>query len=773
MSTTLSPDPVDVVPDERTDDASAAHDATAAPVAVAGVAVKPELLRPLAVALLASGAAGLMAGGIFGSWTARAFGLVGAAVGVGWVWVSLRTDRRRVVAQSLLIPVAFVVGILGLITAGKSPANVFTLMGDAVSSGRLLRPPVPFDAGWRPILILLMALVGFAAAWIATAMQRPQVALLPPLLVLGLTAISQPAEGEFIGGVIAFVPLLLALTVLFGGDRQTLASLGSAFELKRAIRAVPLVAGGVALLVVLNSSDFLFPKPTYNPAEKPQKPKAIPLGKVRDRVLFEVDGAITGPWKTGSLDFYDGSSWRLAPFDPKRLRPLPGDGVVEQDRPGDTVVRVTTRDLGTTSVFPGVTGPTSMQIKGVKVSYDPRIGIFRMGAGAVPPNVTYALTLPKYPSASQLRSVGPGRASKDFTFVPKAPSAVQRLLNGAPTNPWDRLDFVRSKLNEVVIAAGVGTPTKAVPPAKVDDLLEGSHEGSPYEIVAAEALLARWAGLPSRIGYGFDGLNDESGLKTVRPKNGANWLEVNFEGFGWIPLIGAPPKAKSSLDNDKNTKFDPNILPSDDVAVELYVPFEIESFRQLYQLLRSLLLKSLPWLMAGLTAYLAAPFTRRVLRRRKRRQWAIEHGAVAQVAVEYAEFRDAANDLNVGDAEDTPLEFLQKLAEDDEHGELAWLVTRSLYGDLRGSLTEHDVHAAREMSESLRRRMFRVQPLQSRILAVLSRASLRLPYTDEVPTVRQVHRPRRRRLTPDERRKKMLHRRADRRLRARLLKIRR
>ena len=32
---------------------------------------------------------------------------------------------------------------------------------------------------------------------------------------------------------------------------------------------------------------------------------------------------------------------------------------------------------------------------------------------------------------------------------------------------------------------------------------------TPYEIVAAEALLARWAGVPARIGFGFDGLNAE------------------------------------------------------------------------------------------------------------------------------------------------------------------------------------------------------------------------------------------------------------------------
>ena len=93
-----------------------------------------------------------------------------------------------------------------------------------------------------------------------------------------------------------------------------------------------------------------------------------------------------------------------------------------------------------------------------------------------------------------------------------------------------------------------------VPPSKVADLLFGSKEGSPYEIVASEALLARWAGWPARIGFGFDGFNDEGGKKTIRPKNGSNWLEIDVQGSGWVPIIGVPPKAKSSLDNDPNAR---------------------------------------------------------------------------------------------------------------------------------------------------------------------------------------------------------------------------
>jgi hypothetical protein len=70
---------------------------------------------------------------------------------------------------------------------------------------------------------------------------------------------------------------------------------------------------------------------------------------------------------------------------------------------------------------------------------------------------------------------------------------------------------------------------------------------------------------------------------------------------------------------------------------------------------------------------------------------------------------------------------------------------------------DEDVARAEDMSASLRRRMFRVQPFQSRALAVLSRASLRAPYSLEVPSVRQL-RFRRERRSPSTARRPLTRR---------------
>jgi MFS family permease len=700
-----------------------------------------QLARPLGVAALSSAATGLMTGGMFGSWTARLLGLAGAELGVAFAFLAVRTSRRNIV-QLTLFPTALVIGAVSMAPTGADPTRLVSLMSDAVAAGRLLRPPVPFDPGWRPILVVVLSFIGLGCGWLAVAKQKPQVALVLPVVPLIFTAISQPAEGQLLGALLGFVPIIGAVGLLFGGDLTKVDDLGKAFEMKRLARAAPLPVIGVIALILLSQANFLFPAPRYTPADKPQKPKPIPLGKVRDRVLFTVDGDLTGPWKTGGLDFYDGTGWRIAPYNPKAQKNLSGDGVIDSKRNGDVAVTLTYQDLGNSSDIPTVVDPTAVRVTAggdaSSLQYDPRKGIIREKSGRVPQGLTLQVSLPKYPEAKELADAEPGKGlDKDFTYIPKAPQAVQDLIDQAPSQPWRKLSFLRSKLNEVVIAAGPGIPSKPVPPSKVEDLLFGSHEGSPFEIVAAEAMLARWAGVPSRIGYGFDGIIEEDGKKVVRPKLGSSWLEVNFEGHGWFPLIQQPTKAKQTLDADKS-KFNPNLLPSDDVGVEVYLPYQILDLRQLYERLRALVLRIAPFAIAAVVVYFALPSLHRYRRRRLRRRWGDALGPREQIAVEYCELRDWAMDLNVGDKYATPLEYTRRLAPDTWHEELAWLVTRATYGDLRSGveLSDDDVEFARSTAGSLRRRITRAQPPQSRFLAVIGRTSLREPYSAEVPNVR-------------------------------------
>ncbi len=697
----------------------------------------PVSLRPILAAGLATAAAALVVGGVFNSWPARICALLAGSMGAGLAAWAARS-KRAFLAQ-LVVPVVILGVAMFSVLPGGSPGDVRRLAGDAIDAARLLQIPIPFDPGWRPLLVLIFGFLGFGSAWVGSAMKRPMMGVLVPVPLVALAAISQPTSQQVLAGVFAFLPILAAFGVLFGGDDgpRGAGELNRAFELTRIVRGgVGMVALAVAL-VILGHTSFLFPKPAFDPNDRPQKPKSIPLSEQRDRVLFTVDApaGFTGPWRTNVLDVYDDGVWKLPGTSPGNLAPLPGSGQLNHDSMQNATVDVTitTGDLGPTAAVPIV--PTAQRVafggERPNLRIDKRSGVLKVPSGRAPNGLVYKLSLAPYPTATGLAAVT--KATDDATHldVPKPPAAIQRLMAAAPPGLWPRLDYVRHQLLDHVTATGAGSPAE-ITPKRVVDLLNGSKKGTPYEIVAAQAVLARWVGVPSRIGTGYVGLNEENGKFTVRPKNAEQWLEVYFDGYGWLPLLDVPPKAQADLANKDQ---DDRIEPSTDIAAQIYVPVEVDNPRLLFEQVRDVLAMVAPFLAAALLLYMCAPMFARTARRLRRERWAEPLGPRARVAVAYAEFRDAATDLSVGDPFATPIEFLDHVHEDGEHRELAWLVTRALYGDLAYDVTDADALLGEEMANSLVRRLRQAQPMQARFVAALARSSLIRPFSDEMPNV--------------------------------------
>jgi hypothetical protein len=307
-------------------------------------------------------------------------------------------------------------------------------------------------------------------------------------------------------------------------------------------------------------------------------------------------------------------------------------------------------------------------------------------------------------------------------------------MQQAPKNRWDKLDYMRQSFLKTVTAQGAGTPV-SVPPSRVQDMLAGSKKGTPYEIVAGQALLARWAGVPSRIGYGFDGGDaGPGGVLEIRPKHGALFLEVFFKDFGWLPVIGNPLRAQASFSNSQQQQSQ-NVQTSQNVAVRIFLPILTEEKSRFFEHARVFVLRVLPIIAVLLLIYYLWPMPYKEVRRARRRTWAAERGPEARIALAYAEWRDHAADYGFRHYTDTPLMFLDRVVPDDQHTELAWLVTRVLWGDLRRNATDADALAAEELSRSLRRRLSAVQPATLRFVAALSRLSIRHPYAPGLDVV--------------------------------------
>jgi hypothetical protein len=695
-----------------------------------------------ASALLASASFGWLAGSVFRGALPRGVGLLGAALGVGVVLLSTRARRPSIVQYAGAL-VALVAGSLLVVPFAQGSADLPSLVVDALRSGGLGQPPVAFDPGWRFLLLVAAALLGQTSAGLALAYGRPRVAAAVVLPFVVGASLLQPPSTELSGTLVALLLLVASMAASYGADLAADGS-SSGFELRRLARGTGALVALGALLAGASHIGFLFPPPSAQAVVPSMRPPTPPPAK--DRVLFTVTADRPMTWRLGTLDVYRDTAWLTPPYDVSSLVPVNGpirggdnDTRGQVPTAGATTIRYTLADYGA-KVLPGAASPIA--VRGKDIVYDPRTQALRTLGTRLSAGTSYEVTVPPVPTGAALTNAGdPPSAVRQFLDAPPAPPEVTALLADAPANPFARLQFVRRAYFATVVAAGAGNPTD-VPPSRVVEMLQGK-EASPYEITAGEALLARWAGVPARIGYGWYGGQSTNDARTVeiRPRNGATWLEVYFDGSGWVPIVGTPPRAKSSLRPGQRNN-DPSVRPTDELALVVYAPVKLRSYQLAYVLVRYYAVRALPIAAVGLLLLLFYPGLVKLARRNARRRAARRLGPQARIAASYAELRDLATDLNIGGPALSPLELVDRVADDAEHRELAWLVTRALWGDLARDLQPGDVAAATELSRSVARRMRQAQPAFARVAAVSSRSSLRDPWTHELPTL---WRPQRRR----------------------------
>lgn len=703
------------------------------------------LLSASVTSLLATAAVGWMLGGIFAGSAPRLFGVAGALVGAGVVAASSRM-RRPTTLQLLALPIGAVLGF-GLTAIAAEGVSVPVLVVDAITAGGLSQPPVPFDPGWRFLLFVLTCGIAVTAATGAVALNRARVAAFLPAPVMIAGVLVQPDGEEVLSVVPALVLLVAALAVSYGGELSRETGTGSSFEIRRLGKAGAFLMVIVALMVGMSQLGFLFPPPEDSSVIPPKRPETPPP-LTTNKVLYSIDAKKPVPLRLGVLDSYDGIAWLTPPYDPKRYTNVGGSNlptftpdrlerVVAQSRPAKSVqVGIRIVEPGAAREIPTVSNTFAVRGAPDGTQFDPRAQTLRLpGRGS--PGTTYTVEAAVPASAKVLaKAKAPGSAVRQFVQAPKPPPAVRELLGKLPPNLnlYERLQGARTAFYKKVTASGPGNPV-GLAPSRVDEFLNGTP-ATPYEITSSEVLLARWAGVPARIGYGYYDEDAKAGKDdriNVREADGAMWLEAYFDGAGWTPILGKPPKAQASLD-DKQQK-NQRMLPAGTIVAQLYIPVRQESLLMLYTLVQFWLVRVAA--VAGVVVFfwILLPGLLKQARRVRRRRWAGRLGPRARIAVAYAELRDRAIDFNIGHPTLTPLQFLDALEPDDDHTQLAWAVTRGLWGDLARDLREEDVEGIEQWSRQLRRRLNAAQPYLMRTLAFGSRVSLRDPWSREMPNL--------------------------------------
>lgn len=480
------------------------------------------------------------------------------------------------------------------------------VLGSVTSSKTLLTtvPPVAASDGHLIVPFLLTLIAAVIAGSLALRLRVAAWALVPVVVVTALQILlgaSQPAAPIVQGIVFAAVAIVwLALRQTWHADSaatrvQDTAGAGGS-SMSRPLRARRLIAGGVVLAVAAGIGiataafgsvptqrfvlrDFVVP-----PFDLHQYPSPLQAwrGIVRDdadTTLFTATG------------LPDDARVRLATMDAY-------DGVV---------YNVSEEGAGSSSAFRTVRSNMSPQAKGtpasIRIDIAELTGVWLPDVGAVRefdfegPRAEELRRSAHYNDATGTGIVTAGLADGDAygmsTVVPVIPSdnaladaqfapvkmpkqsgvpeslskIASENLGDAETpiervralEDWLRTDgyFSEGLADDPYSPSGHGA-------ARIAMMFAGEQmigDGEQYAV--AMALMARQLGIPARVVMGWypgeDDKLDAGGVFTATGDNLRAWVEVAFEGYGWVPFDPTPDEDNEP--NDQNTKPQANPKP--------------------------------------------------------------------------------------------------------------------------------------------------------------------------------------------------------------------
>ena len=519
-------------------------------------------------------------------------------VATGTAAVMLGTSRLR---PSLAAPAAVVVGLaglaLGLVAMGLELQLLFPGNWDELFDGLdrglagVQTAEWPYDGvdSWVRLTTLLGAplALGLAALLAFFPARRAEPVLsglgLVALLVLYGAAVTERDPGA---------PLLrgLALLVLVGawlwlprlGPREALG--GAALVLSLGALSLPVAAaldserpwwnyGAWTFLENQRTITFDWTH-TYGPLDWPREGTTL-LNVQSDRRLY---------WKAESLDTFDGLRWVRGQSSTatQRLQGVPDPSsqderwdYFEWNGKWDEEVRFTVRSLSTELL---VAAGTPYIISGAGLVTTASDGTTRIVDRRLEDGDSYTVkTYAPNPTPEQMRGA-PGALSnalRQYTAIslPGAPAEVVQVplwgdaSFGDPQAPGTALEAsVYADMYGIASRITTGAPTMYDAVQRVERYLNRNFTysekprsaqyplnaflfrdkfGYCQQFSGAMALMLRMAGIPARVAAGFapGSLNRDSGEYRVRDLDAHSWVEVYFNGIGWVTFDPTPAAA--------------------------------------------------------------------------------------------------------------------------------------------------------------------------------------------------------------------------------------
>jgi len=296
----------------------------------------------------------------------------------------------------------------------------------------------------------------------------------------------------------------------------------------------------------------------------------------KDQHLFDValapgPGASKEPMiRLAVLSDYDGVTWRIGSTFRNAGRVLGRD-----DGAGPEITQTITVDELDGRLMPAVATP--QRVDGVRVTLDAATGTIAL-AESLTKGLTYTVTSRQAPrpddQALFVADVADDPDTARFLALPgKVPDSIAQLnshLGEGVSNPYQRAFAIQQWLEEhykLVTDAPSGHAYPNVEYFLFGPKQTGGQKGTSEQFTAAFAVLARLAGLPTRVVVGF---RTHQGDRAVRGSDAIAWPEVLFKGFGWVAFDPLPKSdsVQRPVEDDFKPKAPPSQPPPQSVPPE-------------------------------------------------------------------------------------------------------------------------------------------------------------------------------------------------------------
>ncbi|RBY95693.1 transglutaminase domain-containing protein [Blastococcus sp. TF02-8] len=482
---------------------------------------------------------------------------------------------RRAGAPALLVPIAQLAllvvvltalyapdrALLGLVPTPTSLGRLGDVLADGAAEVREQATPALALTGLLALTALFVGLVAVVVDLLAVAAQRAAVAGLALLVLfcvpvgtvtgsVGLPALVAPAAGF---ALLLWADQQRVLTGLHGWAG------GGAGALRIGVLAL---AAGIGLApFVPTAAEGSFGTGLGGGVVGATGTALDPVAEMRGQLsrpqpieLLRVDSSVEdlGYLRAVTLDDYDAEDgWTLSNLDGETA-------VADEDRLAPLPPRQPSRQVGVDvevlehddRFLPVPSSPLTVRVDGDEGGwrFDAATGTV-FGRDVTSAGSRYRVTAAEpRPSPDLLDRAAPLPAGdglqQRFGALPELDPEIGRLtaeLTAGATSPYQRVRRIQEYLTDR--GNGFAYSLSTSPGTTGDDLVDFLRLKRGYceQYAGAMAVLVRQAGLPSRVALGYTpGSVQRDGSRLVTSKDAHAWVEVFFQGYGWVPFDPTP-----------------------------------------------------------------------------------------------------------------------------------------------------------------------------------------------------------------------------------------